>query len=251
MTNNPTTRELLERCLSALNCRVAASKPVRALRVELRYFLDTRPHEHEWDINSEGTATVCYCGARSSDTPAVERQEPVAIVDESDDGLFIEFIYGEDGTPLRRGDLLYADPPEVAALQSTIAQLQAEQQLLQSTVARYLDRIAELESGRGEPVAWIKPEVAATLTGDECCYAFGSQNPKGNLVPLYTATPAPVATLWEICVRDEPGNPESPCEYVYVSSEAERDSLIRQGGATVYAEYGCLDATAALNGDKP
>lgn len=36
-----------------------------------------------------------------------------------------------------------------------------------------------------QPVAWIKADVAATLVGDQCCYAFGSQNPKGSLVPLY------------------------------------------------------------------
>jgi len=40
---------------------------------------------------------------------------------------------------------------------------------------------------RKEPVAWIKPDVAATLRGDECCYAFGAQNPKGSLIPLYAA----------------------------------------------------------------
>ena len=45
----------------------------------------------------------------------------------------------------------------------------------------------------GVPVVWIKPDVAKTLTKDECCYAFGSQNPKGTLIPLYAAHPAPVA----------------------------------------------------------
>ena len=38
---------------------------------------------------------------------ADQQGEPVAIVDEADDGMFIEFIYGEDGSPLRRGDKLY------------------------------------------------------------------------------------------------------------------------------------------------
>lgn len=46
-----------------------------------------------------------------------------------------------------------------------------------------------------EPVAWIKPEVAATLRKDDCCYAFGSQNPKGSLIPLYAEQPAPVAVV--------------------------------------------------------
>lgn len=34
--------------------------------------------------------------------------EPVAVVDESDDGMFIDIIHGDDGTPLKMGDKLYA-----------------------------------------------------------------------------------------------------------------------------------------------
>lgn len=34
--------------------------------------------------------------------------QPVAVVDESDDGMFIDIINGEDGTPLKMGDKLYA-----------------------------------------------------------------------------------------------------------------------------------------------
>jgi hypothetical protein len=41
-----------------------------------------------------------------------------------------------------------------------------------------------------QPAAWIKPDVLATLRGDECCYAFGEQSPKGNLVPLFTRSDA-------------------------------------------------------------
>jgi hypothetical protein len=41
-----------------------------------------------------------------------------------------------------------------------------------------------------QPAAWIKPDVLATIRGDECCYAFGEQSPKGNLVPLYTRSDA-------------------------------------------------------------
>jgi hypothetical protein len=36
--------------------------------------------------------------------------EPVGVVDESDDGIFIELIYGENGNPLNRGDLVYRRP---------------------------------------------------------------------------------------------------------------------------------------------
>lgn len=39
---------------------------------------------------------------------------------------------------------------------------------------------------KGQPVAWIKPDVAKTLQKDECCYAFGGQNPAGTLIPLYS-----------------------------------------------------------------
>lgn len=63
---------------------------------------------------------------------------------------------------------------------------------------------------------------------------------------LYTSQPAPESvsvtpSLWEICIRDEPGNPESPCEYVYVNNELDRDSILRRGGAYICAEYACLD----------
>ncbi|AIR90479.1 hypothetical protein [Pseudomonas cremoricolorata] len=36
--------------------------------------------------------------------------QPIAVVDEGDDGLFVELIYGDDGNPLRRGDKLYNHP---------------------------------------------------------------------------------------------------------------------------------------------
>lgn len=40
---------------------------------------------------------------------AEQRQgEPVAVVDEGEEGLFVDFIYGDDGNSLRRGDKLYA-----------------------------------------------------------------------------------------------------------------------------------------------
>lgn len=54
---------------------------------------------------------------------------------------------------------------------------------------------APADKGQGGPVAWIKPDVAKTLAKDECCYAFGSQNPKGTLIPLYAEQPAPVAVV--------------------------------------------------------
>lgn len=230
MTNNPTidgvSRELLERCLSALDCRVAASKPVRALRVELRYFLDTQPHEHEWDINAEGTATVCYCGARSSDVPAVERQ------------------------PIKNAsEVAYNLQSENSALQSTIArlearvtQLESEKELMLRGAEVYKERIAELESGRGEPVAYL-------------CVAEGARwlqyhsdlhkpwNPEDvSVTPLYTAPPAPVAVVL----------PE--LESAFENWWEEDGQYCRAGGGSyektfAYRAYeAAIDATAALNG---
>ncbi len=48
--------------------------------------------------------------------PAAQHQTaPVAEVNEGDDGLFIEFICGENGSPLKRGDKLYLRPFEQPA----------------------------------------------------------------------------------------------------------------------------------------
>jgi len=38
----------------------------------------------------------------------LEQQEPVALVDAGDEGLFVEIIYGENGSNLKLGDKLYA-----------------------------------------------------------------------------------------------------------------------------------------------
>jgi hypothetical protein len=40
--------------------------------------------------------------------------QPVAEVDEGEEGLFIDFIYGPDGSPLKRGDKLYLAAPTPA-----------------------------------------------------------------------------------------------------------------------------------------
>jgi hypothetical protein len=53
-----------------------------------------------------------------------------------------------------------------------------------------LESAAERLTVEAQPAAWIKPDVLATLRGDECCYAFGEQSPKGNLVPLFTRSDA-------------------------------------------------------------
>lgn len=75
---------------------------------------------------------VVALGPMAGKPPVVQRQgEPVAVVDESDDGLFIDFIYGENGNPLRRGDKLYthpapADAGEVERLRSECRDLRLQ-----------------------------------------------------------------------------------------------------------------------------
>jgi len=64
------------------------------------------PHVHEWDINAEGTATVCHCGARSSDEPVPPAGgEGVGLADfmrEAQTIVESKFLWKRfiDGTPL-------------------------------------------------------------------------------------------------------------------------------------------------------
>jgi hypothetical protein len=88
------------------------------------------------------------------------------------------------------------------------------------------------------------------IRGDEDGYAKAVERYDAEIHAAKAEQPAPVAvlpSLWEMRVRDEPDNPESTCEYVYVSSIMERDSILRRGGASVFAEYACLDKVKELN----
>lgn len=76
--------------------------------------------------------------------------------------------------------------------------IEQQQNLIASLRAELSESYRIDSKPHGEPMAWIKPDVAKTLTKDECCYAFGSQNPRGTLIPLYTRPaeqPAPVAVV--------------------------------------------------------
>jgi hypothetical protein len=65
---------------------------------------------------------------------AVDVGDPVAIINEGDEGLFAEFLYGEDGSPLKRGDKLYLNPADKGyvtklayeAMQTEVARLNAQ-----------------------------------------------------------------------------------------------------------------------------
>ncbi|RBB97497.1 hypothetical protein C3E97_027665 [Pseudomonas sp. MWU12-2115] len=129
------------------------------------------------------------------DAPVVERQ-PVAWIEIDEDkpaGKTIDW-YNSDLLEIPLGTKLYVAPPEVAALQSTIAQLQA--------------RVEELESGRDEPFAWVvvSPEFgilsdlqtteddAKDLAHDmDCELPAHHSGGKHEIKALFTAPPAPVA----------------------------------------------------------
>lgn len=93
--------------------------------------------------------------------PAEQHQgEPVAVVDESDDGLFVELIYGDNGNPLRRGDKLYthADPAEVERLRE-----QAE--TLRLMTNDYLLETERLRTQLAERDALLREIHDGTLSG--------------------------------------------------------------------------------------
>ena len=122
---------------------------------------------------------------------------------------------------------------------------------------------------QGEPVAWIKPDVAKTLTKDECCYAFGSQNPKGTLIPLYAEQPAPVAPASQCApcngkgsISDDDGIDMGICNFcdgsgaksvAVVMPERKPDPGMVAGMMSKWAQgwNEALDDVARLNGVKP
>jgi len=71
------------------------------------------------------------------------------------------------------------------AVEDDLAEARKCAEIMQKAAFEYQAELAALKAQ--EPAAWIKKDVLATLTGDECCYAFGKQNPVGNLAPLYAA----------------------------------------------------------------
>jgi hypothetical protein len=65
--------------------------------------------------------------------------QPAAYVDEGDEGLFIAFVHGPDGSPLKRGDQLYTEPPAPAA-QPEAKAAPAVAALSDEQIATHIDR---------------------------------------------------------------------------------------------------------------
>ncbi|WP_225773232.1 hypothetical protein [Pseudomonas sp. Marseille-Q5115] len=83
---------------------------------------------------------------------AVGLPEPVAVVDDSDEGMFIDFIYGEDGNPLRRGDHLVS----LEAVEQLVAGLRAEVERLIEDRARFPDKPDDIGVMIGAHIANLK-----------------------------------------------------------------------------------------------
>lgn len=150
------------------------------------------------------------------EAPAVERQEPVARCLQSPvrKYLSVELLR----THMKDGDLLYSAPPEVAALESTIAQLQA--------------RVQELESG-SEPIFQVQYRGeggGGWSDAEKESYDAKVPHPKHWKTRIVYATPpVPVAVLL-------------PERQPVAATCVTRDR--REGWNA------CLDATAALNGER-
>lgn len=171
---------------------------------------------------------ACPIGEALKNKPVVERK-PVGYVHQWEieriaaGNAHWATLWNSDGAnnPSRNDSpaiAVYTAPPEVAALQSTIAQLQA--------------RVQELESGRGEPIyeqryggGWIN------IGREEYERCLADPEEASSLRIVFTAPPAPVAVVL----------PERKPVTAGLLSESNTHN---QGWNA------CLDATAALNEKK-
>lgn len=248
MTNNPTIdgvlREEFERSVATLYCHADLRKRSDGCYIndqiqsawwgwkERSALLDAPAverqkivsHRDDWfEAIEDENIRKEILRVRPDLSSAVERQEPVAEVvatggpHDREDRVLVELQ--AELPPI--GTKIYAAPPKVAALQSTITrlearitQLESEAEFAAATYQASRDRIAELESGRGEPVAWMYKREGGEILGQlvqmesdnlKCirlgkCHDDGTRYmwPREDYIewtPLFTAPPAPVAAV--------------------------------------------------------
>lgn len=158
----------------------------------------------------DGAAHTCTACNGIGGAPAVDTQQPDAIIEGCMTAVGITHVIYASTVALKDKEQvrLYREPPEVAALQSTIAQL--EDKLNKAidldfqrceTIARLQARVQELESGRGEPVAWrginsLGEVVTEWIDGSPPEKLFdmcGNEDYYDSVELSYLAPPAPVA----------------------------------------------------------
>lgn len=188
----------------------------------------------------------------ASDAPAVERQEAVPVAwmrfDEDQKAIFTRSKRNNSSEPLYAHPTAYRNTPspELAALQSRIDQLEAEAMYAAATYQDARARIEELESGSGEPVAWmLDGSVGGSSLEFQITDLLEIQNRHGGcLVPLFVAQPAPVAVVpdgWKLV-------PVEPTELMIRRGDQNYSwSVAKIFKAMIEDAPACLDATAALN----
>lgn len=103
---NPDAEKVLREALAA------PAKPQSDLHSAI-VNLPCKPPAADPESLDDGETYAYQIGHRDARHAAAElvaaaHSEPVGVVDEGDDGLFIELIYGPNGNPLKRGDKVYA-----------------------------------------------------------------------------------------------------------------------------------------------
>lgn len=202
MTNNPTidgvSRALIENAANYMEG--SASAQVNIWCRELRAILDAPAVERQPSAFLYETAMKCTENSESRVYSGFLPSLGISLPSVPEDSL-------------RNIRPLYEVAPEVTALQSTIVQLQA--------------RLQELESGSGEPVAVITSVVSRRSKRFEIEILDNQKLHIGTW--LFTAPPAPVEVVLPERKEIIPG----------------RESNREDSGWNA-----CLDATAALNGEQ-
>lgn len=200
----------------------------------------------------DGAAHTCTACNGLDGAPAVERKEPIKLQD-------CELYAMPDGAAMRSP--LYVEPPELAALQSTIAQLEDKLNKAidldfqrRETIARLEGRVQELESGRvggiwfprelGDGLAELIAEKARVCGGgafdiwEEICERFGN------------AQPAPFAAALECELGSPPLEHLRDLLKLVVDPGTYPVAVLHNQIRATLATMAGLDATAALNGER-
>jgi len=131
-------------------------------------------HQHE-DCPVEFIDALRRVLAAPAEDVRTAVDEPVAEVDESDDGLFIDFIYGKDGNPLQRGDKLYRRP---SPLCSEVAPQCSEQVRIQAGILPAVLPHPPRPTGFLQPDREVPGYTIEQMKeyGAACVAAFAKQN---------------------------------------------------------------------------
>lgn len=229
MTNNPTIDGVSRELLPCPFCGGdAVLKQYRADGLEIRCTGCQSMRQQRWMGKGRGwleTKMIEKWNERAIQT--AERQEPVVLLSEHKKGLdaYLEQIKGQQST--------------IALLEARITQLESEKEFAAATYQAARDRIAELESVRGEPILQIEYMHDPGWRDTDLHQFNVASKLKGYRTrTVFNAPPAPVghtmkSVMSAVCaITGFPTLTSNQCHALAQSLNA------------------CLDATAALNGLK-